>query len=190
MNSADLVRRFTITALTTLLCTSMLTACGQRSVRLAPGNQAEGVNGVVAAEVLPTNVTAKSHEESKWGKFVPQNVVDGDTAAKSSWRAEGHGQWIQLDLGRPWEVVAVRVAFVGGKGRQYSFHIETSLDGQQWRKVYQGKSSGKTTDYESIDIEDSAARYVRFVGAGNTKTGFEEWINITELQVMVLTAGP
>ena len=66
--------------------------------------------------------------------------------------------------------------------------MELSSEGKAWKKVYGGTSSGNTVDFETVDFDDAAARYVRIVGHGGSKEEFKEWTNLTEVQI--LEAGP
>ena len=134
------------------------------------------------------NTTASNWEQkAKGGRadFPPDNTIDGDTAARSSWRAEGDGQWIQYDMGGVRQVVAVELAFVDGARRSYSFTLQTSSDGETWRLIHDGTSGGATEDLERFDINGADARYLRIVGHGNTNDELEQWIGITEARIHV-----
>ena len=130
-------------------------------------------------------VSASSHEESKWGNFKPVNTVDGDLSGKSSWRAEGDGEWIEYALNNAQPLTGIRIAFVQGDQRTYDFEIRVSEDKKNWKTVFKGTSGGKTTGYEFFDFPESPARYVRVVGYGGSKKKFADWINITEVNLRV-----
>ncbi len=127
-------------------------------------------------------VSASGHESSRWGDFKPENTMDGDLGATSSWRAEGEGAWIQYDLGGLCRVAGIRIAFVQGDTRTYTYEIQLSADGQEWVSVARKTSSGKTTGFEPTELNGAPARYVRIVGHGGSKEGFENWINLTEVE--------
>ncbi|MFW6153869.1 MAG: discoidin domain-containing protein [Planctomycetota bacterium] len=137
------------------------------------------------AEVAATASDWEQKAQGGWGDFPPANTVDGDASAKSSWRAEGKGQWIQYDLGAPREIDALTIAFMKGNSRRYAFEVLTSPGGETWEKVFAGRSSGATGHAEWFDLEDTTARYLRIVGHGNNHPELGEWININEVAIIV-----
>ncbi|HEX7057521.1 MAG TPA: discoidin domain-containing protein, partial [Bacilli bacterium] len=106
------------------------------------------------------------------------NAIDGDFFTR--WSGEGDGAWILFDLGTNHTVNSVRIAFYNGDQRTSSFDIETSADGTNWTQVYSGSSIGTTTQPESFDVSDTTARYVRYVGHGNTSN---DWNSLTEVEI-------
>lgn len=133
-------------------------------------------------------VTASSWEQKAHGGFAdfpPELSIDGNL--KTSWRAEGKGQWIQFDLGSVRKITGVKIAFVGGDQRQYTLDIAASRTGAEgdWNVLHDKvTSSGTTAEPESFPIGPVAARYVRLVGHGNTSEKFPEWFNITEMVIV------
>lgn len=111
------------------------------------------------------------------------NVSNNDISAESRWAAEGAGSWLCLDLGSVQEFSAIGLAWWKGDGRQYSFDIEISTDGVNFTKLLENqKSSGTTSGYEIFELSQSAsARYVRYVGGGNTVNA---WNSVTEFAVL------
>lgn len=139
-------------------------------------------------------VTASSWENvaaGGWRDFPPEKTLDGDLSKLSSWRAEAedpeHGQWIQYDLGAVHTITRLRIAFLQGDSRVYRFDIELSEDGNRWRKVFSGTNTGTTAEFETFDMGDRPARYVRLTGYGNRATEgenkFPKWINIVEAEI-------
>ena len=132
-------------------------------------------------------VTASAWESKAHGGFAdfpPELTLDGKLEAKSSWRADGKGQWIQYDLGAAKPLAEVRIAFVSGNKRSYTIDILVSKTGEEkdWTTVAEkAASSGKTAEYEPFKLNGAEARYVRVVGQGNTSEKFPTWINITEV---------
>ncbi|MFD0867686.1 Ig-like domain-containing protein [Paenibacillus residui] len=105
---------------------------------------------------------------------VPENTIDGNLETR--WSASGK-QWISYDLGEIREVTAVSLAWYNGDTRTGFFNIEVSADGEQWTKVFDGSSSGRTKDHEVYPIAPVNARYVRVNGFGNNQN---MWNSITE----------
>ena len=70
------------------------------------------------------------------------------------------------------------MAFISGDKRNYIYDILVSEDKMDYKRVYSGQSSGKTSDYEYIKTP-VRARYVRYVGYQHT-TG--TWTSLGELR--------
>lgn len=110
---------------------------------------------------------------------VASHVLDADLSTR--WSASGTGEWLQLDLVRVQQVGSVNIAFHKGNERAAFFEIETSIDGNTWVNVLTGASSSATTaGFEAFSVLDGHARFVRFVGYGNSDSS---WNSITEISV-------
>ncbi len=72
----------------------------------------------------------------------------------------------------------MQIAWYRGNERQASFDIQTSADSINWKLVFKGLSSGKTTLFERYDVTLSSVRYVRIVCHGNS---INSWNSITEV---------
>jgi hypothetical protein len=126
-------------------------------------------------------------EDSEWIKPVdvrasdfqrgspPERTLDGDFTTR--WTAEGNDHWIRFDLGRSHQLVAVDLAIGSGAVRRALFLLEVSDDGNTWRKVYEGASSGTTAEFERFSFAPMEARFVRYTGFGNS---MNRWNNLTE----------
>lgn len=125
------------------------------------------------AELKVEKVTASQNDGN-----VEANTVDRDLTTR--WSAAGDNEWIQYDLGSEKRVTHVSIVFYSGTTRITVFDVEVSNDGTQWKKVFSGKSSGKTNDPELYSLKEEAARYVRIVGHGNTTN---KWNSITEVGI-------
>ena len=123
-------------------------------------------------EVTPgaSAVTASTNDGN-----VPANAVDNTLATR--WSANGDGQWIQFDLGTTRLVTSARIAAYNGDMRQSRFDLQVSTTGTAWTTVWSGSSSGTTTAEETYDFADVSARYVRYLGHGNSVNA---WNSLTE----------
>ena len=108
---------------------------------------------------------------------VPENTIDGNMGTR--WSAYGE-QWIKYDLGEVRDVSALSLAWYSGNTRFSFFNIEVSVDGEQWERVYDGISSGRTTEHELYPFTPVPARYVRVNGFGNN---LNLWNSIAETAV-------
>jgi len=133
-------------------------------------------------EVTPGSgaVTASANDGN-----LPGNTVDNNLSTR--WSANGDGQWIKFDLGTARTVTRVRLAVYSGNVRQARFDLQTSTDNVSWFNVITGGlSSGTTTAEQNFDFTDRSARYVRYLGHGNTVNA---WNSLSEVSIFA-TSGP
>ncbi|MEE1673984.1 polysaccharide lyase family 7 protein [Agarivorans aestuarii] len=160
--------------LKSLLATSVFLAVGCTSTSGSDSVE-KFTNNKETGEALltPVAVTASSHDGNG-----PDRLIDQDITTR--WSAAGDGEWATLDYGSVQEFDAVQAAFSKGNQRQSKFDIQMSVDGENWTTVLEGQeSSGKALGLERFQFEPAVnARYVRYVGHGNTKNG---WNSVTEL---------
>ncbi|MFA9446376.1 right-handed parallel beta-helix repeat-containing protein [Egicoccus sp. AB-alg6-2] len=120
---------------------------------------------------------------------IPENVLDGDLATR--WSAQtldvDDPEHLTLDLGSVQRVGYLGVAWHQGDQRQALFGIAVSSDGSAWEVLADDRaSSGTSVDLEAValdgvDPRDGVdARYVRYLGYGNTASG---WNSVTEARV-------
>lgn len=152
-----------------------------------------GVSRLLAADGIdPKAVTVKA---SAWeqkahggaGDFPPGATIDGNLAPKSSWRAEGDGQWIEYNLGAIHTLGGIQIAFMKGDSRQYRFEVQVSnhAEAGDWQTVLPSQqSSGKSAGLEAYNFPPVTVRHLRIIGHGNTNTEFAKWINILEVAFM------
>ena len=122
------------------------------------------------------NITASGYETGT--SNTPDKTMDFDFSTR--WSANGAGQWILYDLGETVTVHSVELAFFNGASRLAYFSIALSDDGEKFTDVYNGASSGKTTELELFDFDDLKARYVKITGYGNSQS---TWNSITETRI-------
>ncbi|CAM3643212.1 tandem-95 repeat protein [Marinicrinis lubricantis] len=119
---------------------------------------------------LPVSAVTASADDGN----VPENTLDRNMSTR--WSAFGE-QWIQYDLGKVQDVSAVSMAWYSGNTRYSFFNIEVSEDGESWRRVYDGMSSGETLEHELYPFAVTQARYIRINGFGNNQS---LWNSIAE----------
>jgi poly(beta-D-mannuronate) lyase len=147
---------------TGLLCTIL-------SVAVAPLCSAQ-------TEITPGagSITASTNDGN-----VPGNTVDNNLGTR--WSANGDGQWIRYDLGSSRTVALVKIAFYSGNVRTTTFDLQTSNDGSAWTNVLTNvSSSGTTTQEQTFDFADVSARYVRYLGHGNS---VNLWNSLAEVSI-------
>jgi hypothetical protein len=116
---------------------------------------------------------------------LPANTVDNSLSTR--WSANGDGQWIKYDLGTSRNVAHARIAFYNGNLRRTSFDLQVSNDNATWTNVLTGVQSGGTTTQEQLfDFPDVTARYVRYLGHGNS---VNFWNSLTEVSLFGVSNG-
>lgn len=98
------------------------------------------------------------------------------------------GDYIQLDLGKEERVGRVRV-LVGASGssdKWVKYHLESSVDGENWTEqpVYTGEASG--ADIYQVNLGGAAARYLRVV---NDQT-VAKWVKFSEFSAYSFVGSP
>lgn len=137
--------------------------------------KAESPPGLEAGEKwLETIAVDASDYQSR---FVPEKTRDGDLETR--WTAPNDGPWIRFDFGKVQTLVAIDLAVGQGDLRNAFFRLEVSEDGEIWKKIFEGASGGKTAGFERFRIEPVKARFVRYVGFGNS---MNEWNNLSEVR--------
>lgn len=123
----------------------------------------------------PIGLTASSEPEPENTKEKAFNGIIGDR-----WAASGTNEWLLIDLGEEKEIDKIGTAFISGDARVASYAYKISNDKQNWETVFDGKSSGKTTDFEFVSVSKKA-RYIRFEGYGNS---VNSWNSISEIAIL------
>ena len=153
---------------------SAVIAAGGGTVVIPPGGW--HIPGVLAPALLPVvSVTALS----ALPEFAPRQTLDHNMGTR--WAAEGLGQWIQYDLGQSQTLTGVEIAWYQGHTAQTQFGVRASEDGVTWQDLYQGTSSGTSTDFERVLTGPVRARYVQIVGHG---TAAEPVTSISEVRLL------
>jgi hypothetical protein len=116
---------------------------------------------------------------------LPGNTVDNSWSTR--WSANGDGQWIKYDLGAARIVGYVRLGVYNGNVRRARFDLQTSSDNVTWTNVLTGAlSSGTTTAEQTFDFADRSARWVRYLGHGNTVNA---WNSLYEVSLFAACGG-
>jgi hypothetical protein len=157
------------------------------------GNTSNSWNSITEVDINSSEISSSSSSQSSSSSSagsvgasassddgnVASNVLDNDLDTR--WSANGSGEWLQLDLGRVQQVGSVNIAFYKGDQRTSSFDIQVSTDGSDWDTLISGAtSSGFGTSLESFTVSETDARYVRYVGYGNSAN---DWNSLTEMSV-------
>jgi len=111
----------------------------------------------------------------------PENTIDNDLSDESRWSSNGSGKTITYDLGQVATVKSLQIKWFKGNSRSSFFDVDTSTNNSSWNSVLAtGSSSGSSSGYETHDVLDSQARYVRITGLQNSSN---TWNSIIETNV-------
>ena len=113
----------------------------------------------------------------------PQNTIDNDVTTK--WASQGN-QWISYDLGGAKQVDSVAIYWLNGDQRISPLQLQVSMDGKEWKTVYDGISSGKINGFETYSFTPVNTRFVRILCFGNNMT---TWNSIMEVSILNEKAG-
>jgi hypothetical protein len=147
-----------------------------------------GVQAYPAAaqtEITPgvSGVTASANDGN-----LPGNTVDNSLSSR--WSANGDGQWIQYDLGTVRSIGAVRVAVHMGNARRNHFELQTASVAGAWTTVFNGESSGTTTQEQTYDFPDVDGRWVRYLGHGSSDPAKPVMNSVLEVSILAGTGVP
>ena len=116
----------------------------------------------------------------------PDLAIDGDPSTR--WSYDGDPAHLTLDLGALTPVGGVRIhQWQGDNGNFAVFDVLTSGDGETWETRLLGQSSGQIDDWETFRWPPSAARWVRYVGAGRIGSA---WNSVARIEVLRPAGGP
>jgi len=115
-------------------------------------------------------------------------VYDGVTDATiSRWSGFGDGATLTLNLASFQKIGAINISTYEGNTRRAVFDVQTSVNGVAWTPVFNGSSSGTTTDLERITLTPSWGNYLRIVGHGYIRNDGQPgalWNSFGEVQVI------
>lgn len=127
---------------------------------------------VKSVEVTP-GPEAENHE---------MNMFDNDFTTRWTSPNDANNTWAVFDLGENKKIDAIGLAFWRGDTRNYFYSLYISDDGEGWEPVVEGgANSGTSEGIELEQIGGKSARYIKFVGAGNSNNGHS---NILEFRVL------
>jgi hypothetical protein len=112
---------------------------------------------------------------------VATNAIDEDLGTR--WSAKGNGEHLTLALDAERAVEELRIAWFRGDERSTAFTVEVSADNQTFTEVFDGRTSGTSSDFESFPV-DAVAKYVRIIGHGNDATSGSDWTSILEVEAI------
>lgn len=127
--------------------------------------------------VTAVSAVASYEQVDSTNKNYAKNAIDGDLSTR--WSADGR-QWLLVELAELKKLTHISLAFYQGHTRQNYFNIEVSADGENWTTVFDGESTGTTSDYESYPITPTEAKYIRLNCRGHSQST-AGWNSLSEI---------
>lgn len=97
----------------------------------------------------------------------PKNAIDGNQNTR--WSVSGIDSWVQVDFGEKRNICEIDISWYKGDQRIYSFVVEVSNDGKNFKEIQSIRSSGTTNDFENYELKDSEIRYLKIIVTKNTE---------------------
>lgn len=103
-----------------------------------------------------------------------------DESLRTWWSAESGdaGEWIEIDLGKVYDVCSVQVNFADqdisltqgrGHGFAYKYTLEASIDGEDWFMLIDRRNSTDDLSHDYVQLDDvTALRYLKLTNHGDT----------------------
>jgi beta-galactosidase len=101
-----------------------------------------------------------------------------DDNIETRWATPVKGAWIGKELDESQVISSFSIRWFKGKERGYHFKIETSSDGNTWRKVYEGISKKMTTAETYKLNEPDEARHIRIICSGSDINDWSSILNV------------
>ncbi|MBI9016480.1 MAG: GH92 family glycosyl hydrolase [Phycisphaerae bacterium] len=93
----------------------------------------------------------------------PDKTVDADISNNSGWHCGSGPQWLQVDLGKVYDINRIKVYTYYDNNRYYKYAIEVSTDGSEFTRVVdeRGNTTPSTASGFEHSINPVKARYVK-----------------------------
>ncbi|MEN8228790.1 MAG: discoidin domain-containing protein [Bacteroidota bacterium] len=109
----------------------------------------------------------------------PQYAVDNDLHTR--WSSRDKDQWLTFHISHRVKVDQLDILFA--TEGEIRFHIETSADGLQWKRVYDGANSVPAGRMATYHLQPTEARYVRITP--HRESNWREQYNKSILEVKI-----
>lgn len=107
-----------------------------------------------------------------------RNAIDDNF--KTRWSNLGLGSLLTFDFGAERFLCNIDIAWYRGNERVINFTISVSNDSETWMPLIVKSSSGTSSEFESYDLPDIAARYLQITVTGSS---LSDWVSISEAKV-------
>jgi hypothetical protein len=125
-------------------------------------------------QLAVSNIMASGSQSSSPAR----NAIDNNFNTR--WSNLGLGSLITFDFGAQRFLCNIDIAWYRGNERVINFTISASNDSQSWKPLVMNSSSGTSSESESYDLPDIAARYLQITVTGSS---LSDWVSISEAKV-------
>jgi hypothetical protein len=155
----------------------ILTVNGNTENNWASVNEIDVMSSDVCTQ---TSTVFSVHASVEQDRHPATQSVDGDLTTR--WSGFGKGAELVLDMGSSGSISCARIAWYRGDVRQNQFTISiaSGSDLTDITSVYQGHSSGVTTDFETYSFTPVTGRYLVLRVDGNTEN---DWASVSDIAV-------
>lgn len=130
---------------------------------------------------VKTAYTMSQREGEPFYHVLPSNLLDGNIGNRSLWIADTFEPWVEVDLGKEKNIIAVSWGSVENTTRiPATYKILVSSDGKNWQKVIDVKKSSVTSKIDKLSNPVNA-RYVR-MEIDTTSGG--DFVSLDEFEVI------
>ena len=125
-------------------------------------------------QLAVSNIIASGSQSSSPAR----NAIDNNINTR--WSNLGLGSLITFDFGAERFLCNIDIAWYRGNERVINFTISASNDSQSWKPLVMNSSSGTSSESESYDLPNIAARYLQITLTGSS---LSDWVSISEAKV-------
>jgi hypothetical protein len=131
------------------------------------------------SELNIENISASGFESDPSDYHPPSSAIDGDSS--TWWSNNGKNSWVELDLGQTNAICGLSVEWNKGDTRKYSFEVELSGDGNDYKKVFEGDNKEGSSKVEKYQINEDKGQFVKLRITGTSSN--DGWVSIKEIKV-------
>ena len=125
-------------------------------------------------QLAVSNIIASGSQSSSPAR----NAIDNNINTR--WSNLGLGSLITFDFGAERFLCNIDIAWYRGNERVINFTISASNDSQSWKPLVMNSSSGTSSESESYDLPNIAARYLQITVTGSS---LSDWVSISEIKI-------
>ena len=136
--------------------------------------------------LLKQPVTFGSDQEQD---HAPERAVDGLIGKWDGWHTDKCPTWLQVDMQRVAEIDTVRAIFYWDGSRTYSYNIEVSEDGKEWKRVADVPDNKQVSTAQGFTHRFPAVK-ARYVKINITQGWGKRYVHLVELEAYAAGKAP
>ncbi|MBR3652272.1 MAG: discoidin domain-containing protein, partial [Victivallales bacterium] len=119
----------------------------------------------------------------------PERAVDGLIGKWDGWHTDKCPTWLQVDMQRVAEIDTVRAIFYWDGSRTYSYNIEVSEDGKEWKRVADVPDNKQVSTAQGFTHRFPAVK-ARYVKINVTQGWGKRYVHLVELEAYAAGKAP